>query len=375
MLKGNEIIYQIFVRNYSKDGTFNKVNEDLNRIKDLGIDIIYLMPIHEIGILNRKGTYGSPYAIRDYYSISSDLGTKDDLINLINNAHKLKMKIILDMVFNHTSPDNILMSSHPEYYFYKNNKPGNRVGEWTDIVDLDTFREDTQKYLINVLKYYVSLGIDGFRFDVASMISFEFFKKARKELGKEIIFIGESIGHNFVEYLKSVNIISTKDEDMFPTFDALYNYNWYFSLKNYLLKEKPIDELIAALNEDEKLLFNKGIRVNCLENHDNERISHYLNNEKLDNIINFLGYIKGLMFIYMGQEYGINHKPELFEKDPVNWIKNEKILNKYKEVIKNKKNENNSLKVHLTFKKINENTIEVIKELDNKIIDRKSFCF
>lgn len=146
MIKGNEIIYQIFVRNYSKQGNFQAVQQDLDRLKDLGVDIIYLMPIHEIDIKNRKGTWGSPYAIKDYYSISKDLGTKEDFISLINATHKMEMKIIMDMVFNHTSPDSVILENHPEYYFYRNSKLGNRVGDWSDIIDLELI-EKTHKLI------------------------------------------------------------------------------------------------------------------------------------------------------------------------------------------------------------------------------------
>ena len=166
-----------------------EVSKDLPRIKDLGSDVIYLMPIHEIGEENRKGTWGSPYAIKDYFSISPDLGTLDDLKELINKTHELGMKIILDMVFNHTSPDNVLVATHPEYYFYKDGKRGNRVGDWTDIVDLDTPREDVQDYLVSVLKYWLDVGVDGFRFDVASTIPLSLFEKARKILGNKPIFL------------------------------------------------------------------------------------------------------------------------------------------------------------------------------------------
>ena len=280
MLNGNEIIYQIFVRNYSQEGTFKKVIEDLPRLKDLGMDIIYLMPIHEIGIKNRKGTYGSPYAVKDYYSISKDLGTKEDFLSLINSTHKLGMKIIIDMVFNHTAPDSVLLEQHPEYYFYRDGKLGNRVGDWSDIIDLDTHREDTQNYLVDVLKYWVSLGVDGFRFDVASMIDFKVFSKAREALGKEVIFIGESVDAWFANYLQSNKYYYTPDIDMFPVFDALYNYSWFRIFEQYLRKEVKLDVLLKAIKDDEKLLEGKGLRVNCLENHDNERVSHYVNENK-----------------------------------------------------------------------------------------------
>ena len=198
-MKQNEIIYQIFPRNYSKEGTFKQITKDLERIRDLGVNIIYLMPIHEIGVKNRKGTYGSPYAIKDYYSISKDLGRLTDFKKLVKETHRFGMKIILDMVFNHTAPDNVLLKNHEDYYYHKNGKLGNRVGDWSDIVDLDTYKKETQDYLLDVLKYWVSLGVDGFRFDVASMIPLSFFKRAREEL-KDTIFIGESIDFNFHDY-------------------------------------------------------------------------------------------------------------------------------------------------------------------------------
>ena len=121
-MKHNEVIYQIFPRNHHHNHSFKMIENDLKRIKELGVDIIYLMPIHEIGIKNRKGTYGSPYAIKDYYSISSFLGDLNNFRSLIDKTHKLKMKIILDMVFNHTSPDNVLLNDHEDYYYPKNGK-------------------------------------------------------------------------------------------------------------------------------------------------------------------------------------------------------------------------------------------------------------
>ena len=113
------VFYQVFVRNYSQKGTFSAVQKDLPRIKDLGVDYIYLTPIHEIGVLNRKGTYGSPYAIKDYYSISKDLGTLEDFKSFVNTAHEYELKVIMDMVFNHTAPDSVLVDTHPDFYFYK----------------------------------------------------------------------------------------------------------------------------------------------------------------------------------------------------------------------------------------------------------------
>ena len=333
MSKQNLVIYQVFVRNHSKEGTFNKLIDDLDRIKDLGIDIIYLLPIHEIGILNRKGTYGSPYAIKDYFSISKDLGTLDDFKKLVDEVHKRGMRIIMDMVFNHTAPDNPLTKEHPEYYFYRNGKLANQIGDWSDVVDLETKREDTQKYLLTVLKYWRNLGVDGYRFDVASFIPLEFFKKVREALGNDVFLLAECIEDSFGQYLLSINHVYTNDLDLSKYFDALYNYNYMQEMTDYIEYKIPLDKLINRIKAD-----NQNIcRINCLENHDRDRIASFFKDIKTANEwARFSFDLKGIAFIYAGQEYGIKHKPELFEKDPIVWPKDNDTYAFYKQLIKEK---------------------------------------
>ena len=363
-MKHNSIIYQIFPRNHSKEGTFKKIEEDLPRISSLGVEIIYLMPIHEIGLKERKGTYGSPYAIKDFYSISSDLGTLEDFKSLVSSTHKLGMKILLDMVFNHTSPDNILLESHPDYYYHKDGKMSNKVSEWTDIIDLDTSKSETQDYLINVLKYWVSNGVDGFRFDVASVIPIKFFIRARKKLGNEIIFIGESIGNP--DKFRQRGFIVNEDSEMYPTFNSLYNYNYFFKLMDYIKGNGKIDDVIEELNKDKN-----NLRLLCLENHDNDRIASLLNKERLSHFLDFICFIKGQVFIYAGQEYGNIHKPELFEKDPVDFsYLNKDIYQMYLDLIKKKKNQKEIIDIN--FSKITDNSLLVkVKYLDGSEEQKK----
>lgn len=370
-MQGNEIIYQIFVRNYSEDGSFESVRKHLKRIKDLGVDVIYLTPIHPISVLKRKGKVGSPYAIQDYFEIDKSYGSKEDFTRLINDVHKQGMKIIIDMVFNHTGRDNVLLKSHPEYYFYRSGKLGNRVGDWSDIIDLDTSRDDTKEYLLSVLKYWRGLGVDGFRFDVASMIPLDFFQKARKELGNDVFFLAESIDYNFANYLRSTGDNPTRDEEMFPTFDVLYNYSWYRELESYLTNQSSIDELVYALNKDAQLLQDRGLRLNCLENHDTERIASRVSRETLFNLIDFIFYLKGMTFIYMGQEYGNTHRPNLFEKDPVIWDKDEEIYEHYLKAINAKKKQPSE--IFQKFVKVNNNTIKVKTYLKDKLLEEREF--
>lgn len=368
----NQLIYQVFVRNYSEAGNFDSLRLDLPRIKALGTDILYLMPIHPIGVEARKGTYGSPYAILDYFGITEDYGTLNDFHRLVEDTHKLGMKIILDMVFHHTSPDNPLTKTHPEYYFYKNGKRGNRIGDWTDIVDLDTDREDVHEFLLSILEYWVKQGVDGFRFDVASLISLSFFKKAREELGKDIIFFAESVDYPFAKYLSTTDHPSIPDPDMVPTFDILYNYSYFRNFEAYLKGENELPIIIKLINMDYE--YRSIIkRAHCLENHDVPRIARLIpDQEKLISIINLFYSLDGYMFLYMGQEYGIAEDVPLFEKKPVDWSKkNETITAAYESAIKAFKKEKPAKKQVLSL--INEHTICIQKYLeDGSILEEEA---
>lgn len=368
----NEVIYQIFVRNYSKEGTFLAIQKDLDRIKRLGVDIIYLMPIHEIGVKNRKGTWGSPYAIKDYYSISFDLGDLTSFKNLIKAIHDKGMKVIMDMVFNHTAPDNELLINHPEYYFYRNGKTANKVGDWSDIIDLETKDDKTQEYLLGVIEYWVHVGVDGFRFDVSSLIPLSFFKKLRERFGKRLFLLSESIDPDFVRYAKSIGIDVTTDDELAPYFDVLYNYNYFRDLEHYLKGEAPLKNLVDALNDEQ----NKYNRICCLENHDTKRIYDLVHHDKerLLSLLRFSFTLKGCPFLYAGEELGTDKNVPLFEKDPIDWsVIDHDINQEIKSLIKAKKKEK-AIKQQ-TFKLIDESTIEIATVYVDGTDSIKQFSF
>ena len=176
----NQTMYQIFVRNFSEEGTFRKVRERLDEIKELGTDIIWLMPIHPIGKIKRKGSLGSPYAISDYRAVNPEFGTPEDFKALVEDIHAHDMKCIIDVVYNHTSPDSVLCKEHPEWFYHKEDGSfGNRVGDWTDIIDLDYSHKELWDYQIETLKRWAEI-VDGFRCDVAPLIPLEFWIAARK---------------------------------------------------------------------------------------------------------------------------------------------------------------------------------------------------
>ena len=171
----NMVMYSVFVRNFSEEGTFAALRDELARIKALGVDIIWLMPIHPIGELARKGTLGSPYAIKDYRAIDPALGTMDDFKALVDAIHALDMRCIIDVVYNHTSPDSWLAEHHPDWFYHKpDGSFGNRIGDWTDVIDLDYSKAALWDYQIETLKLWAGI-VDGFRCDVAPLIPLEFW--------------------------------------------------------------------------------------------------------------------------------------------------------------------------------------------------------
>ena len=341
----NQMIYQVFVRNYSQEGTFNALTNDLKRIKDLGTDILYLMPIHPIGELNRKGIMGSPYAIKDYYGISSDLGSLDDFKELLNKAHDLNLKVMIDIVFHHTAPDHVWVKKYPHFYVYKKGKLANKVGDWSDIADFEfDHNPELIEKLTDVLLYWTKLGVDGYRFDVASMIPKEFYEYAFpkvKEVNPNTVYLAESVDSNFVDYLRYHNHTCLSDAELYQYFDILYDYDNQVNFIGYLRHEKSFFDYIDAHRRQERIYPVNYVKARNVENHDNPRI-HAYTQDKLKTI-NWLAYVfmaKGIAFLHFGVETLSDHMDYLFEKDPVDfskidqelvdWIKSLSTLKKHK---------------------------------------------
>ena len=333
-------IYQVFVRNHSKEGTFQALIRDLERIKALGVDVLYLLPIHPIGVVARKGNYGSPYSIQDYQAISPDLGTLEDFKELVGKAHQYGLKVMMDMVFHHTSRDAIYIKEHPDWYIYKQGKLANKVGDWSDICDFEINNQDLQNYLIETLVYWTKLGVDSFRFDVASLVPISFWLKAKeavKNVNPNSFWLAESIEISFRDYIRSIGEVAEDDVTLYQAFDILYDYDIFPEFKTALKDGKLVRPYIDALNS-QIALHGDNLKLHFLENHDQDRITASLSKSRHLNWIKFCYLIQGVNFIYAGEEYAITHKPDLFEKDPIVWVNlDNEIHQAYLDAIQTKK--------------------------------------
>ena len=316
-----DVIYSIYVRNHTPEGTFNAVIPDLDRIKALGTDIIWFMPIHPIGVKGKKGSLGCPYANRDYRTVNPEYGTMEDFRTLVDEIHKRGMKCIIDVVYNHTSPDSTLTTEHPEFFYRKSDgSMGNRVGDWTDVVDLDYGCKALWDYQIESLVMWAGI-VDGFRCDVASLVPVDFWCAAREaveQVSPDCIWLAETVHSGFSQMNRKLGMYSANDYEMFSAFDMEYEYDIREVFDRYLNEECTLSNYIDMLNFQECAYPENYIKMRCLENHDQPRICSFVKDEKaLENFTAFLYFLKGSTLIYAGQEYRNDHVPSLFEKDVI----------------------------------------------------------
>ncbi len=320
----NLVLYQVFVRNHTTEGDFAGLRRDLGRIRDLGADFVYLLPVHPIGVKNRKGTLGSPYSIRDYRQINPEYGTLADFQALVDDVHAHGMKLMMDVVYNHTSRDSRLLSEHPEW-FYKNEKGefANRVGEWWDVTDFDFYADKgLWVELADTLRSYAEMGVDGFRCDVASLVPVAFWKYARKVVAKvnpKVVWLSESVHGGFVKYIRDRGFNAWSEAEIYEAFDMAYDYDAQPFMEGYLKGKRPLREYLEALQRQEEIYPANYVKMHNVENHDNPRIAAQVGNDpdKIKNWHAFCFMLKGSAMVYAGAEYSSDVRPDLFDRDPV----------------------------------------------------------
>lgn len=335
----NATMYELNVRQFSKEGTFNAVIPELPRLKKMGIDIIWLMPIHPIGVKNRKGTLGSYYAVKDYKAVNPEFGDDKSFKELVDATHAAGMKIIIDWVANHSSPDNVWVEQgHKDWYTLDSagNLQPTLGTDWWDVADLNYDNKEMRKAMIEAMEFWVKkFDIDGYRCDVAGWVPVDFWEEVRQALDKikPIFMLAEDEGphlHN-------------------AAFDVTYAWELHHVMNKVAQGKMNADSIVAYFDREKKRFPNHAYRLNFTSNHD-ENSWNGTEFERLGGgveafaVFGALSY--GMPLIYNGQESSFNRRLKFFEKDQIDWGSYDKAvfyqklfeLKKNKSVLSNEQN-------------------------------------
>jgi len=326
------VIYEVNIRQYSPEGTFNAFTKDMPVLKDLGVKVIWVMPINPISKVKRKATdgqftsdiedekerekyLGSYYSVSDYKAINPEFGNLEDFKNLVDTAHDNGIYVIVDWVPNHTGWDHPWITAHPDWYTQNdkgeiidpiNPETGESWG-WTDVADLNYDNTEMRKEMINDLKYWLTeANIDGYRMDVAHKVPQDFFEEVTKEL----------------KQIKPVFMLAEAEQPVLleKAFDMQYAWEGHHLLNELAKGEKNADDFQAYIKKQDTVLQDDDINMNFVTNHDENSWAGTLK-ERMPNkkeLFTALTYtMPGMPLIYSGQEYDLDHRLLFFEKDSI----------------------------------------------------------
>ena len=307
----NATIYEANIRQFTPEGTFKAFEAHLPRIKAMGIDIIWLMPIHPIGEKNRKGKMGSYYSVKDYYGVNPEFGTLDDFKALVKKIHGMGMHVIIDWVANHSAWDNKLATEHPDWYTHspEGNFQPTPWYDWDDVIDFDYDQPGLRKYMTDVMKYWVKeADIDGFRCDVAGFIPVDFWENTRRELDE----------------IKPVFMLAEwESRDLYKkAFDMTYAWSLWDKLKAATTGKQGAGVLTDYMAHDVNSVPKDAYRMTFTDNHDKNSWegNQYSNfGEGLTACMVFCAVVNGMPLVYGGQEAGLDRSLAFFEKDTIAW--------------------------------------------------------
>ena len=305
------VVYEIFPRNFSREGNLNAITAQLDELKDLGVNVLWLMPIQPIGEKMKKGSIGSPFAVRDFYAINPDYGTTNDFKRLIQEAHQRDMKVVMDIVAGQTSWDSVLMN-HPDFYLHDTNGaiiPPDPA--WTDVAGLNYKNPQVRDYMIGMMEYWLKdFGVDGFRCDVAPTVPVSFWETARADLAKinpQVIILADA---------------GARPELLQKAFDV--DSSWaLISTLDLVMKSVVPAYYVRESWEHTYQQFPKGaLHLRFSDNHEETRaVARYGINGALAAQVLMLT-LDGVPLFYNGMEVGDateSADPALFEKMPVFW--------------------------------------------------------
>ena len=305
------VLYQINTRQFTPEGTFRAAQAQLPRLKALGVDILWLMPIHPIGKDHRKGTLGSPYSVQDYYAVNPEFGTEDDFRAFVEAAHAEGFKVILDLVANHTAWDNALAKQHPDWYekSWDGKFRPTPWWDWSDIIDLDWSKPGVREHVGGAMEKWVrDFGVDGYRADVAGYVPLDFWEtmRARLDAIRPVFMLGEvqQTAHHFA------------------AFDATYAWDWHNASKKIANGDADATGFYGYYAENESLWPREAMRLTYIENHDSNAwegtvTENYGANLVPMTVLAFAG--EGIPLVYNGMEACNAKRLAFFEKDPIVW--------------------------------------------------------
>lgn len=309
---GNASMYEVNIRQYTPEGTFNAFRSHLPRLKELGLDILWFMPVTPISRKNRKGSLGSYYAVQDYRKVNPDYGTLEDFKNLVKQAHGLGFKVILDWVANHTGWDNPLLEEHPDWYIQKNGEIVSPVEDWSDVAALNYNNRDLRDYMIESMIYWIrETDIDGYRCDMAALVPADFWKEAREALEK----------------VKPVFMLAEAWEPVLTekAFDACYGWDLHHLMNNIAQRKQDGTSLPDYFHKLKTLYSEETIIMNFIDNHDENSWQGHIQ-ERLGEAFRLYAVlmytVPGMPLVYTGQEICFNKRLLFFEKDVIEWEEN-----------------------------------------------------
>ena len=307
----NASIYEVNIRQYTSQGTFKAFEKSLPRLKEMGVDILWIMPIYPIGEVNRKGSLGSYYAVKDYQKVNPEFGTLNDFKDLVAKAHSLGFKVILDWVANHSAPDNYLTRQHPDWYTHDSitGKIIPPVPDWTDVADFNYDKKGLWNYQIESMKYWIkNADVDGFRCDVAMMVPLEFWKEVRTELDKtkKVFLLAEAEGPEFNR----------------NGFDMTYGWELLNLMNSASKGEKHATDFETWLKKTDSLYNKNDYHMYFTSNHD-ENSWNGSEYERMGEAVKCMDVLcftlPGMPLVYSGQESAISNRLRFFDKDTIAW--------------------------------------------------------
>lgn len=309
----NKVIYEVNIRQFTAEGTFAAFEDHLPRLKELGVDILWLMPIFPIGEKNRKGSLGSYYAVKDYQAVNPEFGTMVELKNIVKKAHEMGMFVILDWVANHSAWDNPLIEEHKDWYTHDSSgQIVSPVPDWSDVADFNYDLPEMREYMMQSLEFWIKeANIDGYRCDVAGMVPTDFWDSTRVRL----------------EQIKPVFMLAEweSSELLKKAFDMDYGW-WLMHEMNGIAKGEKDATFIDTVLENQISKYQKDdLKMFFTTNHDENSwngtvFERYGDGAKTFSVLCFT--LNGMPLIYSGQEVGLNKRLRFFEKDTIDWSDN-----------------------------------------------------